>query len=275
MTRRSDLTIVQAQQRAASRMTPGTRMWSEQPFPHKRERWLLTTPPEEAPDQLFPPQTLEYIKIEEYAPQTYYCSLSAGQQAVFVLASSAGGIQGSAPQVMTVGAGWKILDQQSYGYQTTIVVTRTATKNENTMVVSTGPKTLSWNGLSMAGFRITPGPEKQQYAITLQAKWQTIDNGFTIHQWGGPFNSYRLRCLTARGLYASWSPGYNGDESGHYASQMGYITPESCFYTPYGPPSNVVPYLTNPWVTGYWRHRSIGAVGPCHWTEHHIQLVPK
>lgn len=45
MSRRSPLTVTQSQIRAASRMTPGTSMWSEQPLAEKRDRYILVGGP--------------------------------------------------------------------------------------------------------------------------------------------------------------------------------------------------------------------------------------
>ena len=274
MSRRTSITRIQSQQRAASRMTRGTKMWTEQPQSEGRDRWRATAPPPDEEKEWFPPQSLTYHKRQGGAPQTYDLHLLKGQQAVFVCSVRTGG--GGREQPITIGAGWTVLLDQKFGVQRTVVVTRTSTSDSTTTVCSTPPKTFLWNELGMAGFIITPDPvSKQQYNISVNGVWQTVDNGFTIHQWTGPFNGYRLRALTAYGLYANWSPGYNGDESGHYRSQMGYLSPQTCWYTPYGPPGNPLAYLTTPWATGYWRHRSIGAVGTPHWTEHHIALVPK
>ena len=268
MSRRGALTQRQAQIRAASRMTPGTRMWSEQPLVDHRGRWVLgKVPPIEGPPIMYPPYSLQYIKYQGGAPQSYYVTLAARQQAVFVCSAPPG-------QPMTIGYGWIVLDDETYGNQRTIVVTRTALANETTLVVSTPGKTFLWNELGMAGFVLTPDTfSQQQYKFTLAAKWQTIGNGVTLHPWSGPESNYRMRCLTARGLYNNWE-GANGDESGHYQLQMGLLSPQSTFYHPYGV-SDAQAYLTQDWNSGTWSHSSIGAAGACHWTEHHIQLAPR
>jgi hypothetical protein len=277
MSRRSGLTAMQAQGRAASRMTVGTRMWTEQPLDAmnaKRERYILAAQLSTAVTPLVPPSYIQYVKYQGGAPQSYYISLNAGQQAVFVIATSQGGVgKGSQPQPITIGAGWRILRDDIAGAQRTVVVTRDATVNENTLVVSTPPKTFLWNELGMAGYIITPAAvDPMKYRITVPyPPWQTIDNTVTLHQWQGPSTVYRLRSLTARGLYNFWD-GANGDVSGHYQSQMGLLSPQTAFYNPVWT-SNPEPYLTTPWVTGSWRHRSIGASGTPHWTEHHIQLA--
>lgn len=103
MSRRSLITRPGSQHRAASRMTPGTRMWSEQPVPADPRGRAVVADPEYAP-QVLPP-TSARIRIP-----TTITPATGGATQITVLYTG-GNSDTPAP---TPPAGWVLLGQGTY-----------------------------------------------------------------------------------------------------------------------------------------------------------------
>jgi hypothetical protein len=269
MSRRTLLAPIQNQRRAASRMTVGTRMWSEQPVTEERPRYWAPLLEEPGEEPLIPPSGMRYIDFDQDigGPLTAYVGLAANEQTIlFCTSANSQSTGGGAPQTMTIDPGWTILAQGVLAYTFWAIVTRNSYVNETVPVVSVGAETHSWNRLVVRGFAFLG---EDRYKFIPSAPWQTVNPTVTLHAWGGDPSALRMRALVSDGCYNNWLAGL-GNSSGHYQSELGSLSPTTSWWRPFTAPAT---YLTSAWAAGDSRHGSFGVYGPVTWIEYHIEVA--
>jgi hypothetical protein len=262
MSRRILLTPRQGQLRAASRMTPGTKMWSEQPVGTRKERLILPVEREGiVPVPLLPPESLRYLEFGADVTgtgQSAYLSLFAGEQAIIVVASQTG-------QPITVNtAGWTLLAATSGGGVDSAVVTRIAPANETILVASVGPETHPFNQLHARGLAFT---SLSTYNFEARLKGQSGGDPVIFTAWGGFPETYHLRVLVSRGAYGGW--GTPGAQHG----AGGLLSPTPDWWNWGGWSPSIEAYLLGTWNSGaFYAAGGGGIIGPRAWCEWHIRM---